>query len=356
MSSSAERSEKPTPKKIKDARKKGQLVRSRDLAVAAASVVSTLALARFGGRLMDGMGERLASALTHLGDAPLRTITAGDITGMVASGSLALALLVGPIAIATMVATLAAQGAQGGWNVSSEALNFNWSRLNPKSGLKRLAPSQSGVDTLKMALTVTVITWLAWGTIHTAIDDGPRMAWLTPEGAAVVAWTHAESLLWQVAWALVILAIGDYGLQRYRLMSQLKMSVQEVRDEGKQSEGNPEIKGRIRRIQRDMARRRMISDVANATVVITNPTHYAVALQYRRGVMAAPLVLAKGCDHLAAAIREQARKHGIPIVEDKPLAQGLFKAAEVGEPIPVALFAAVAEVLAQLIRLKQLAL
>jgi flagellar biosynthetic protein FlhB len=145
----------------------------------------------------------------------------------------------------------------------------------------------------------------------------------------------------------------DYGLQKYRVHSQLKMTKQEVKDEAKQNE-NPEVKARVRRVQREMARRRMISDVPRATVVITNPTHYAVALEYRRGEMMAPVVLAKGRDHVAAVIREKAREHGIPLFENKPLAQALYKTAEVGEMIPAPLFSAVAEVLAQLIRMKQL--
>jgi flagellar biosynthetic protein FlhB len=188
------------------------------------------------------------------------------------------------------------------------------------------------------------------------IRDSARLPWMAPAGAAVLAWDHIERLLWQVGAALGLLALGDYALQRYRLMRSLRMTKQELRDEVKEHEGNAEVKGRIRRIQREMSRRRMIADVRRATVVITNPTHFAVALEYRRGTMAAPVVLAKGKDLIAGAIREQARKYGVPIVENKPLAQALFKAAEVGEAIPAGLFAAVAEVLAQLIRLKQLVL
>jgi flagellar biosynthetic protein FlhB len=139
-------------------------------------------------------------------------------------------------------------------------------------------------------------------------------------------------------------------------MKQLKMSKQEVRHEARESEGNAEVKGRIRRIQRDIARRRMIDDVKKATVVITNPTHFAVAIEYRRDTMMAPKVLAKGRDLLAARIREEARKHEIPIVENKPLAQALYKSVEIGETIPAQLFAAVAEVLAYLVRIKQLML
>jgi flagellar biosynthetic protein FlhB len=356
MSSTAEKTEKPTAKKLKDTREKGQIARSKDMAVAAATIVGTIALGRLGGRLMNGLGERVARELAHFGDAPLRVFTSGDVTAMVTNSCLAIAVLVGPIAIATMTAAVAAQGVQGGWNFSLETLQLKWSRLNPVQGVKRFGGLQSGADTLKMMVSVTTIGWLAWGTVETVLADSTRMAWVTPVAAARIGWTHAESLLWNVAWALAVLSIGDYGLQKYRLLKQMKMSVQEVRDESKQQDGNAEVKGKVRRIQRDMARRRMISDVANATVVITNPTHFAVALQYRRGSMAAPLVLAKGQDHLAAAIREQAKKHGVPMVENKPLAQTLFKIAEVGETIPAELFAAVAEVLAQLIRLKQLTL
>lgn len=353
---SQEKTEKPTSKRLKDARKKGQVARSRDLAVAAATVATTIALGWLGGRLIGGLGDRLARDLSHLGDAPLRTVTAGDLSALVGSGSTAMAVLVGPIALATMVAGVAVHGFQGGWTFSTEALQFNWSRLSPANGIKRLGLMQSGADTVKTHGAVAIIAWVAWAAVQAAVTDGPRMAWQTPLGAAALGWSHAESMLWRVAWGLGALALADYGLQRYRLMSSLRMTKQEVRDEARQMEGSAEVKMRVRRIQRDMARRRMISDVARATVVVTNPTHYAVALEYRRGVMTAPVVLAKGRDYIAATIREKAREHGIPIVENKLLAQTLFKTVEVGEAIPAQLFAAVAEVLAQLIRLKQLVL
>jgi flagellar biosynthetic protein FlhB len=134
------------------------------------------------------------------------------------------------------------------------------------------------------------------------------------------------------------------------------MTKQEVKDEAKMMEGSPEIKRRVRRAQVEMARRRMMKDIARATVVITNPTHYAVALEYRRETMAAPIVLAKGADHVALRIRAEARSHGVPIIENKPLAQTLFRTAEIGETIPAPLFGAVAEVLAYLVRIKQLML
>ena len=353
---SDDRTEAPTGKKKGDARKKGQIARSRELGVAAASLAATIALGRLGGNLMSGLGDRLASDLTHLGDAPMRTVTEGELVSQVMSAGMLISLTVGPIALATMVAGVALQIAQGGWNVATEALTPNFGKLNPISGFSRFKPMQAGLDTLKTMGAVVAIAWIGWLATDALMKEGLSLAWMSPVDSARAGWTAAESLLWQTAWALAFLAIGDYALQKYRLYQSLKMTKQEVRDEGKQNEGNPEVKGRIRRIQREMARRRMIDDVPNATVVITNPTHFAVALEYRRGEMAAPKVLAKGADHIALQIREKARAHGIPLVENKPLAQALFKTAEVGETIPGPLFSAVAEVLAQLVRLKQLVL
>jgi flagellar biosynthetic protein FlhB len=353
---SSEKTEKPSAKKLKDAREKGQVARSKDLAIAAASVAATIALAQLGERLLRGLGEGLASGLTHFADAPMRTVTEGELSSMVISGSGSMVRLVGPIAMATMIVGVGVHGLQGGWMFSPKGLTLNWSRLSPAQGFKRFGLMQSGADTLKTLVSVAMIAYFGWRAIDEMMAAATQLAWLAPIDAAKTAWSHAESLLWRVAIGLGGLALGDYMLQRYRLMSQLKMSKQEVKDEAKQQEGSAEVKGKIRRIQADMARRRMMNDVPRATVVITNPTHYAVALEYKRGMMSAPVVLAKGADNVALRIREKARQHGIPIVENKPLAQGLFATAEIGQPIPGQLFAAVAEVLAQLIRLKQLVL
>ena len=353
---SQDKTEKPTGKRLHDAREKGQVARSRDLALAAASVAATIALARLGSRLVTGMAEQLARDLEHLGDAPLKTLTAGDINASVIHGAGLIAWLVGPIALSTMVVGVGTHGFQGGWSFAPGALNLNWNRLNPANGIKRFGLMQSGAETLKTMVAVTVISYLSWHIVDAVMADAVRMAWQTPMGAAMLAWNHADSLLWRVAWGLGVLALGDYALQKYRHTSSLKMTKQEVKDEAKMMQGSPEIKQRVRRAQVAMARRRMMQDVARATVVITNPTHYAVALEYRREKMAAPIVLAKGADEIALRIREMARSHGIPIIENKPLAQALFKTAEIGQTIPAPLFGAVAEVLAYLVRIKQLML
>jgi flagellar biosynthetic protein FlhB len=353
---SQDKTERPTSKRLSDAREKGQVARSRDLALAAASVAATIALARLGGRLVTGLTQQLARDLGHLGDAPLKTLTAGDINSTVIHGAGLLGWLVGPIALITMVIGVGMHGFQGGWSFAPGALQLNWSRLNPANGMKRFGLMQTGAETLKTIIAVTVLAYLSWRIVDAVMADAVRMAWQSPLGAAIIAWNHADSLLWRVAWGLGILAIGDYGLQKYRLMSQLKMTKQEVKDEAKMMQGSPEIKQRVRRAQVEMARRRMMHDIARATVVITNPTHFAVALEYRREQMTAPIVLAKGADHIALRIRAKARSHGVPIIENKPLAQTLYRTAEVGETIPAPLFGAVAEVLAYLVRIKQLML
>jgi flagellar biosynthesis protein FlhB len=356
MSDQSEKTEKPSAKKLKDARDKGQIARSRDLAVASASVAATIALARLGGTLWNGLGERMAADLGHFGDAPMHTITGGELTRFVMQGGLLVATLVAPFALTTMITGVVVHGFQGGWSFAPGALQLNWSRLNPANNAKRLGISGSGADTLKTMVSVAAIAWLAWGVLKRIVFEAPQLAWTSPLGTAAAGWHYAEELLWNVAIALGVLSMGDYALQYYRHWSSLKMTKQEARDEGKEADGNPEVKGRMRKMRAEMSRRRMIADVKKATVVITNPTHYAIAIEYRRGSMPAPVVRAKGVDHLAAVIRQKARDHGVPIVENKPLAQALYKTAEIGETIPGPLFAATAEVLAQLIRLKQLVL
>src|SRR2546426_701392 len=180
---SQERTEKPTKKKLKEARERGQIPRSRDLALAAASVAATIALARFGARLIVGLTERLSGELAHFGDAPMRTVTSGDLTQLIVSGGVLLGSLVAPIALATMVAGVGMHGFQGGWSFSPSALQLNWSRLNPANGIKKFGMMQSGADTAKTLVTFSMIVFLSWKTVHGVVEDSTRMAWLGPVGA-----------------------------------------------------------------------------------------------------------------------------------------------------------------------------
>ncbi len=349
-----ERTEKPTFKRLRDARRKGQIPRSRDLALAASSLATTFALVQLAGQGVVQLARILTTALEHFGDRPGSTISQGDVAAITVQQLMSLTMLAGPIALAASAGAVGAYALQGGLVLTAEGLKPQWSRLSPATGLKKLGFQHSGLDTIKTLVTATVLGYLCWITVRAAMDESPALAWLPPGQTAVAVGGQIEALLMRVGWALVVLGAADYALQRYRSRSQLMMTKQEVRDEARSSEGSAEVKGRVRQIQREMARRRMLNDVSRATVVITNPTHVAVALEYRRGEMHAPKVLAKGLDQIALRIKERAKDHGIPMVENRTLARALHASAEVGQTIPSDLFAAVAEVLAQLIRLKQL--
>jgi flagellar biosynthesis protein FlhB len=350
-----DRTEKPTARRLREARKKGQVARSRDLGQAVSLAAALGALGWYGSALVNGSGIAVRQGLVQAGQMPTRDLRIEDVSPLVFDALRTMAVLVGPLAGAVAVAVVATHTLQGGWVFASESLQPNWSRLSPANNLKRLGPSMAGLDLLKMAVVVAVLTFLAYQVTGHVVQVGGQLARVSPLEAARVGWDDALRLLRLSTVALIAIGVADYGLQRWRLMSTLKMTRQEVKDDFRLTEGNPEIKARVRRVQATMARRRMLTAVPKATVVVTNPTHYAVALEYRRGEMAAPRVLAKGRGFTAARIKEVARAHGVPTVENVPLAQALFKSVEVGDTIPAVLFEAVAEVLAYLIRLKQLA-
>ena len=353
---SSEKTEKPTEKRLKEARERGQIARSRDLALAVASFASTAMFVSFGHGIVARMMSTIADGIARVGRSPMSEVKPEELTGIVLAGGAMLGVLVGPIAATAALASVASSIAQGGFNWAPAALKPSLERLSPGHGIKRLSPKQSGLDTVKALITATVLGVLAWTAARAIALDSSRLAWMTPVAAAGQSWSGLSHLLWQSSFALLAIGGLDYGLQRWRTMSSLKMTRQELREESKSAEANPEMKARVRRVQRDMVRKRMLTATKTATVVITNPTHFAVALEYQREKSAAPIVVAKGQDLIAVKIREIAREHSVPIVENPPLARALYAGAAVGETIPGELFGAVAEVLAYLIRIKQLML
>jgi flagellar biosynthetic protein FlhB len=354
--SASEKTEKPTAKRLKDAREQGQVPRSQDLVAAAALLAVTAALARTGGNAITRLESRVAEGLHRTGDIGRGTITPADLASQVMSDLTLMAIVVGPLLATAAMVALAGHFGQSGWIFAPERLKPDFTRLSPANGLARLKPSQSWLDLLKTIAAATLIGILAYHIVFDVLADSPRLAWMTTSAAAIEGWEYLRTLLLRVGFALVAIAGLDYGLQRWRHYTSLKMSKQELRDEAKSNDGNPEIKARVRKVQREMNRARMLNAVKTATVVITNPTHFAVALEYRRGQMAAPIVVAKGQDLMAARIKEIARDAGVPTVENVSLARALFTGAEVGDAIPADLFGAVAEVLAYLVRIKQLML
>ncbi|MFA5907800.1 MAG: EscU/YscU/HrcU family type III secretion system export apparatus switch protein [Vicinamibacterales bacterium] len=355
-SSTGEKTEAPSLKRRKDAREKGQVARSQDMVAAAALLAVTGALVQTGPQGMARLGARLADGLARLDEHARGSATPNDVTLLMTGDLAVIAVVVGPFLLTAAVVGLAGHFAQAGWVFAPQRLAPDWSRLSPAQGLSRLKPSQSGLDLVKTLVTATVIGVLAYNVVAAALAESPRLAWMAPAAAAAEGWALMQRLLWQVGFALVAFAGADYGLQAWRQFQSLKMTKQEVADEARSSEGNPELKARVRRVQREMTRGRMLTAVKTATVVITNPTHFAVALEYRRSMTSAPVVVAKGQDVLAQKIKAIAREQGVPMVENVSLAQALYRGADVGEAIPGDLFGAVAEVLAYLVRIKQLTL
>ena len=353
--SKGDRTEKPTGRRLKDAREKGQIARTQELtqAVTLASFVAVLGWT--GSFALYYLGTVTERALDGLA-AGTGDLSIGNLVQQAIAGGQTVAVVSGPVALVIVAMVVASQSLQGGCVFSTEKLPPDWSRLNPVSGLKRLGFSQGGAQLVKALLVASTITWVAWNVISGLLADVPRFGRFSAFDGLALGWSAAERLIWQVVLVLFVLSIADYAFQRWRHTQSLMMTKQEVRDDAKLTEGSHETKSRIRRIQRELTHNRMLADVSRATVVITNPTHYAVALEYNRAELPAPRVLAKGQNLIARRIREEAREHDVPIVENPPVAQALFRGAEVGDFIPPALFDAVAEVIVYLIRLKQVVL
>jgi len=354
--SSSEKTEKPSAKKFKDAREKGSVARSQDVVAAVTLLAVTAMLVRTSSSGLGRLQARLSDGLSRFGEDGRGTVNAGDLTTLLAGDLGTIALVAGPLVATAAAVAIAGSLMQTGWVFSMEKLTPDWSRLSPATGLARLKPSQSGLDLIKTLAAATVIAVIAYQVGRGILFDSPRLAWMAPAAAATEGGRHLQTMLNRVGFALLVLAGADFGVQKWRHYSSLKMTKQEVRDESRSNDGNPEVKGRVRQVQREMAKRRMLGNVKTATVVITNPTHFAVALEYRRSTMSAPVVVAKGQDLLAQRIKQIAREQGVPMVENVPLAQALYREADVGQSIPADLFGAVAEVLAYLVRIKQVLL
>ena len=353
-STKADKTEQPTGKRLKDARKKGQIARSRDVTQVATLAAGLAVLTWWGGRMLMTLRDTVTGLILRMDTDPLGEIGPRLVTNLIVSSGVTVALVVGPLGVAIIAASVASQTLQGGWNFSVETLKIDFTKLSPSKGLSRLTPGKAWADLLKTLVLATVLVVLFEQVISSRLLHSDYLARVHPIQAWWVGWQDGLLLIRRALIVLVFTAAADYAMQKRRFTQSLKMTKKEVQDDHKQTEGNPETKSRVRRIQRQIATRRMLADTASATVVITNPTEYAVALTFERAVMPAPRVVALGRGLMARRIRAIARDHDVPIVENRSLAQALFRGTAVGDTIPAALFEAVAEVLAYLIRLKQL--
>jgi flagellar biosynthesis protein FlhB len=355
MSSMAEendldRTEPASPRRLEQAREEGQVARSQELGTFAVLGAASLALWLTGGRLLSGLTGLMRSGLTLPEGAAFRSDAMLQWLGQHgASGFIAIA----PVLAAAFVAALVAPMLLNGWLLTFKPLQPDFSRLNPMAGIGRMFSARGLVELAKAVVKVSVVGGVAAMVIWNSLDAVLGLS-IEPAAGAI---PHAARL---IGWTLVLIVGGmilvvavDVPWQLWNHARQLRMSKDELRRESRESEGDPQIKARIRSLQREAARKRMMAEVPKADVVVTNPTHYAVALSYRENAMRAPRVVAKGRELTALRIRELAAEHRVPVVEAPPLARALYRHAELGDEVPERLYTAVAEVLAYVFQLRR---
>jgi flagellar biosynthetic protein FlhB len=342
-----EKTEKATPKRREEARKKGQVARSADVNGAVVLLATFLGLLAFGPRLYEEMARALRENIA-LAATP-EVVSQDGLGKLVASVAQATGLAVAPIALIAVVAGLAAGVAQVRWKPAPAALKPDLKKLNPLQGLKNVFGKNAPVEAVKSLVKVGIIGAIAALVILPDLPGLAALVGLPPEALAGRLVDTVVDITLRCAGAYLVIAAADYVWQRYRHEKSLRMDLQEVKEEMKSYSLPAEVKSAQRRRQVEAARKRMMQDVPQADVVVTNPTHFAVALRYD-GTSPAPEVVAKGQDLLAAQIRRIAAEAGVPVISDPPLARGLHAAVEVGQQIPEDFFQAVAELLAFVFR------
>ncbi|MCP6695767.1 flagellar biosynthesis protein FlhB [Pseudomonas donghuensis] len=348
--SGQDKTEDPTEKRKKDAREKGEIARSKELNTVTVTLAGAGALLAFGGGLAQTLMELMRTNFTLSREVLIDERSMGIF--LMASGKIAL-LATQPVLLVLLIAAIIGPVSLGGFLFSSSSLAPKFSRMNPLSGIKRMFSVNALSELLKALAKFFMILIVALAVLSADRDDLLAIANEPLEQAIihsvqVVGW----SALWMAAGLLIIAAV-DVPIQLWQAHKKLLMTKQEVRDEYKDSEGKPEVKQRIRQLQREASQRRMMAAIPEADVIITNPTHYAVALKYDPEKGSAPLLLAKGADFIALKIREIANEHKIQVLESPALARSIYYSTELEEEIPAGLYLAVAQVLAYVYQIRQ---
>ena len=345
-----EKTEQPTPKKVADARKKGTVAQSREIP-SAIILLTSLGFFFFSGSWMfSSMSEFMGGTFRNIGSFRIHDITTASTLSITILKNVLSIIL--PFMLAVVVAGIVANIVQIGFLFTPEPFSPKLSKFNPVKGIKKLFSLKSFVELVKSLIKITFVGGIAYLTITTELKTIPTLMQMDIKDIISFIGITSFKICLYVSVALIIMAVLDYAYQKYEHTKSLKMTKQEVKDENKQTEGDPRVKARIRSIQIEMSRRRMMESVPEADVVITNPTHLAIALKFDSEKMIAPKIVAKGAGKIAERIREIAGENHVPIVENKPLARTLFKIAEIGDYIPAELYQAVAEVLAYVYKLK----
>lgn len=350
-----EKTEPATAKKLKDAREEGKVAKSKELTAAFDLIVLFLVLKVF----VSFVGERLIGAFSDAYEfmPDFVEMYAKDVSGQAVSRLLSdvmLQILMTclPFFAFGFVVTMIISIYQVGWKVTAKPMQPKLDKFNPIQGFKRIFSKDSLFELLKSILKIALIVYIAYTSVRAEADNIFILYEIPLVQAVLLCGTVVINTGLKISLAYLIVGLADYFYQKHKFNEDMKMTKQEVKDEFKNTEGNPEIKGRQRQKMREVSQRRMMQDVPKADVVITNPTHYAVAVRYDAETSAAPVVLAKGEDYLAQKIKEAAKEHQIEIVENKPLARMLYANVDIGQEIPPELYQAVAEILAMVYNMK----
>lgn len=344
-----DKTEAPTGKRLSEAAQEGNIPKSRELSTAMLLLATAVFMYFYAPYFMKGMGRVLREFLTitHY------EINVDNLMGMLFFTVKEVGLIIAPIMGVLLFVAVASNIVQVGFVFTPKALELKLDRLNPFTGFGRFFSKKSLVELVKSVFKIFIIGWYAYYIVKGKMET---IVTLTDADIIDIIEYFGElmyEIVWKIGFLALIMALIDYAYVRYQHKEDLKMTKQEVKDEHKQMEGDPQIKGRIRRAQRELARQRMMEDVPKADVVITNPTHFAVALRYNIGQDRAPVCLAKGQRLMALRIREVAKENGILVHEDPPIARSLFKTVDIGEEIPENLYKAVAEILALVDKFKK---
>ena len=347
--SSQQKTEKPTPRKLQEARKKGQVANSKDFTAALVLLAAVVAFLTFRSYAAIGMEHQLT---WYLANCFSFKMTVSSLPWVMLDYLLDTLLFMAPIFIALIAVAFFANVAQIGFLFAPEVIQPKIEKLNPINGLKHIFSLRSVVELLKSILKVLVVGFVSFLIVKKYLPVLMVAFYKAPGQGFSEVLTAILAVAAAGAGAFLVLAVGDMFYQRWEYIRGLRMAKQEIKDEYKQTEGDPQIKGWLKRRQREIAMNRIRQEVPRATMVVTNPIHYAVALRYEDGVTGAPLVVAKGAGDLAQSLKRIAAEHQVPVVENPPLAQALYKQVDVGREIPEELYQAVAEIMAVLYRTK----
>lgn len=347
-----EKTEPASDRKREEAKRKGKIARSVELNSAFVLMFGLLIMYFGGGALVNGLANIARTAFMESGSLP---VTMDSLHHLVSSGMMSVGMLLAPIILGIMIVGLSVAYVQVGFVYSPEVLKPSFAKLNPVNGIQKILISRrSLMELAKSLLKVFVVGLVSYSALESVMVETPTLVDSDPSSFLGFLGQAAFGLGMKSGLAFLVLAIGDFFFQRFEHERDLRMSKEEVKEETKATEGDPMVKSRVRSIQRRIAYRRMMQDVPKADVVVTNPTHLAVALRYDAEEMNAPTVVAKGADLIALKIREIAEANKVPIVEDRPLAQALYRSVEIGQEVPEKLFQAVAQLLAYIYRLRQM--